>query len=532
MGGQHTTSSIPGREKARTRWPRLLLSALTAFTAALCLGSACEPSPPACGAAPCDPGQVRTLQDLCVTPKAPGAECSTPLLGADVCAPGFACVSGTCQAAPGLGQVCSPGEPCAFSFASERPSYCPPAGCQPVPRCSDYANIFQNCDSNASAPGCNPCEPGLVCFDGKCAKHCETDATCPCDPGGAPGHCDLSTPGGTVCTACEPLGQSCDGFLKKCCNADEACGPDATCCRVQGAGCATNLQCCGTDRCVSDTCIACHPSGQSCDQDNECCTGACRNGACVQCVGTGSGCGTNNLFCCSAGDICGGDGTCCKPAGTACASSSQCCGTDVCVGSACQACKSSGASCGGSAECCAGTTCNGGKCSVPCTPGGACTVPGAKGICAAGVVECTRSGPTCKQVVQPSAETCNGKDDNCNGLVDDGIASTDCTNPTNLNCQSGFSGPGKTACIAGQTVCQANVCGQGDDPATCVCTGCTNGPPCGFCANQPCNGNCIPNFLCSGPTQPLECVANTKQCAQPGAHVACWTGDEAGTCIP
>ena len=67
--------------------------------------------------------------------------------------------------------------------------------------------------------------------------------------------------------------------------------------------------------------------------------------------------------------------------------------------------------------------------------GVACTVPGKLGVCAQGTMSCCTSAdvtagscsivgdPFCKQTVQPSAETCNGLDDDCNGLVDDMPAS-------------------------------------------------------------------------------------------------------------
>ena len=71
-----------------------------------------------------------------------------------------------------------------------------------------------------------------------------------------------------------------------------------------------------------------------------------------------------------------------------------------------------------------------------------------KGVCKAGTQTCS-SGQwgTCTGEVKPSEETCDGKDNNCNGSVDEGIAPKTC-----------YSGPagtlGKGRCKAGTQVCQ------------------------------------------------------------------------------
>ncbi len=50
--------------------------------------------------------------------------------------------------------------------------------------------------------------------------------------------------------------------------------------------------------------------------------------------------------------------------------------------------------------------------------GGACST-GLPGICDAGVTSCSGGGLVCSQTGFPSAEVCNGLDDDCNGAVDD-----------------------------------------------------------------------------------------------------------------
>ena len=65
-----------------------------------------------------------------------------------------------------------------------------------------------------------------------------------------------------------------------------------------------------------------------------------------------------------------------------------------------------------------GNVCGGGN---PCVVGQSCTT-GLPGQCAAGTSACPNGmngAMVCVQNVQPSAETCNGFDDDCDGVVDD-----------------------------------------------------------------------------------------------------------------
>ena len=96
--------------------------------------------------------------------------------------------------------------------------------------------------------------------------------------------------------------------------------------------------------------------------------------------------------------------------------------------------------------------------------GGACMVPGLQGKCAAGVQHCEAGAPVCAQVVWPEDESCNGADDDCDGTPDEG--------------DPGGGGvcevPGKLGpCAAGVLHCQggAPVCTQVVFPQTEVCDG-------------------------------------------------------------
>ncbi len=85
--------------------------------------------------------------------------------------------------------------------------------------------------------------------------------------------------------------------------------------------------------------------------------------------------------------------------------------------------------------------------------GGACDT-GLKGVCAAGKQACQGGKLVCNQLVQPSAEKCNGLDDNCDGKVDE-------NNPEGGGaCDTGLLGackPGLFQCSGGKLVCAQTV---------------------------------------------------------------------------
>ena len=79
-------------------------------------------------------------------------------------------------------------------------------------------------------------------------------------------------------------------------------------------------------------------------------------------------------------------------------------------------------------------------------PGGGTSCPtGLEGVCAAGATHCMMGYDRCEQNVQPSAEICDGLDNNCNGLVDDGLGTTTCgigpCQATTQNCVNGRTNP-------------------------------------------------------------------------------------------
>jgi len=109
---------------------------------------------------------------------------------------------------------------------------------------------------------------------------------------------------------------------------------------------------------------------------------------------------------------------------------------------------------------------------------------------------------TCVQTVGPQPETCNGKDDDCNNVIDDNlqdprvgvVGGAPCQPLTPLPGTSFPAGgpappcdPGKTACVNGAVVCQGRV---GPEPN--LCDGISRD-----CSGQPnSNGNCPTGFVC------------------------------------
>ncbi len=113
---------------------------------------------------------------------------------------------------------------------------------------------------------------------------------------------------------------------------------------------------------------------------------------------------------------------------------------------------------------------------------------GMSGVCAAGTNQCTGGALGCVANVAPSAETCNNADDDCNGVIDNGNPGGGGACNTGL---PGVCGPGTLGCVGGGLVCQQNqgaapdeTCGNGldDDCNGQVDDGCGGGPcPFGLC---------------------------------------------------
>lgn len=118
-----------------------------------------------------------------------------------------------------------------------------------------------------------------------------------------------------------------------------------------------------------------------------------------------------------------------------------------------------------------------------------CVVMGEEGVCRSGRLVCEGLQLVC---AGPSAspEACNGRDDNCDGVVDDGFDLS--TDPTNCGMCGRACGAG-LACCAGSCVSLSSStahCGQCGQ-ACAVGQSCLTGVCCGAGANAVCGGSCV-----------------------------------------
>ncbi len=156
---------------------------------------------------------------------------------------------------------------------------------------------------------------------------------------------------------------------------------------------------------------------------------------------------------------------------------------------------------------------------VSCPGTGTPCDTGMLGACGIGVTQCIASGTSCVPVGTPSAERCDGVDNDCNGSVDEGEGLC----PPTTVCYQGACVPPcfEGACPTGQ------VCAEG---GTCVDAACI-GVTCP--ANQRCRGgSCVD--ACDGVTCPHaeQCIAG--RCITLCDVITCGEGEvcQDGVCQP
>jgi len=157
-------------------------------------------------------------------------------------------------------------------------------------------------------------------------------------------------------------------------------------------------------------------------------------------------------------------------------------------------------------------------------PGGGVTCStGLPGVCATGTTECISGAIVCKQNNQPSAESCNNLDDDCDGSVDEGNPGGGATCSTGLQ---GVCGPGTLTCLSGAIVCRQNT-----QPAAELCNdlddNCDAQIDEGFVQMQydPQTGGTVS----AGPGAP--CVSGSGTCETPGV-LQCRTDGSGLRCVP
>jgi hypothetical protein len=279
--------------------------------------------------------------------------------------------------------------------------------------------------------------------------------------------CDYKGPGNPNnrinCTAPTATPEICDGKDNDCNGAvDDGLG---------GQACTAPNGCAGTRACEAGkwVCNAQNPQAEICDgKDNNCngqideavtrsCTSACGTGV-ETCDYKGPG-DPNNWINCTAAkpktETCNGkdddcDGAIDNGVGTAgpCSNSDGCAGTRVCQGGAwvCDAPKSQPEICDGKDNDCDGAVDNGvtRACSSACGLGQETCVFSADG-------DPTNDWKNCSAPL-PGAETCNGKDDDCDGAIDNNL-------PPGKQCTIGGC-LGKQKCTGGKWVCDAPIPGE------------------------------------------------------------------------
>ena len=186
---------------------------------------------------------------------------------------------------------------------------------------------------------------------------------------------------------------------------------------------------------------------------------------------------------------------------------------------------------------------------VVCQGSGEPCQTGMYGVCAQGVTECQLDGSvTCVPLIKPSPETCDNLDNDCNGMVDDGMGLCD----SNKICFNGTCVPPcgfeEFGCIAGYTcvsgvcvenacatvtcatgkVCRGGTCVGGCDGVTCpLGQDCELGVCVDLCAGVSCPGAVCQKGACVTSCACMVCPAG-QTCAASGACVD--TGCETLTC--
>ena len=424
---------------------------------------------------------------------------------------------------PGGGESCSTGQ---LGVCAEGTTACQMGSlvCQPnnTPTPEICDGLDNNCDGaidNGNPGGGQACDTGLqgVCAPGTTACH----------------NGEIACTQNTAASAevCDGQDNDCNGIID-----DGNPGSGQSCNTGLLGVCASGLTDCqnGSLACVQQT----QASLEICDGLDNNCNGLVDEGN----PGGGDACNTGQLGVCAEGT------TACQNGGIVCQANTSpspeiCDGLDNdCDGAIDEGNPGGGLACdtGEPGVCAAGTTaCIGGE--IVCLgnqgptseicdgqdndcdgvidngdPGGglACNT-GLAGVCAAGTTACEDGSIVCNQDVQPSPEVCDGQDNDCNGFIDDG-------NPGGgAWCDTGLAGicqDGTLTCQSGSLQCMQNqqpvaeICGDGLDND---CNGFVDdGCP---CAHSKCNTGVALDPLCADP-----CVAQI--CNQmPSCCTDSWT---------
>jgi hypothetical protein len=127
------------------------------------------------------------------------------------------------------------------------------------------------------------------------------------------------------------------------------------------------------------------------------------------------------------------------------------------------------------------------------------------GVCMAGVTACVNGHLVCQQTSMPMVESCNGKDDDCDGVIDNGVlpgTGEDCLCPNETQAQVGVG-----VCKAGKTVCRAGAI---------KCDGCV-GPSAEICDGK--------DNDCDGKIDTMATCPSGLACREGACTVVCKPGE-------
>ncbi|MCB9541233.1 MAG: hypothetical protein H6703_02135 [Myxococcales bacterium] len=282
------------------------------------------------------------------------------------------------------------------------------------------------------------------------------------------------------CRGCGPPPvEVCDGFDNDCDlvtdeGADCACLPGTVePCGLDRGVCTVGERSCGGDGRWGE-CSGVRPTPEVCNDLDDDCDGDTDNGVLNAC----RGCGPLPADTCNGvDDDCDGviDGRAgqsayaacdCVPGATRpCGSEVGRCelGTETCDAGRWGACVGGVArrdeSCDGTDDDCDGMV---DEQACACVPGSTRPCGESTGRCEPGTQTCSFAGwGACEGAVGPRAEQCDGEDDNCNGVVDDGVLLGACQTG-----EHGVCGPGRQVCAGGAMSCRRDV-----DPSPEACDG-------------------------------------------------------------
>ncbi|MBI5489312.1 MAG: hypothetical protein HY905_18405 [Deltaproteobacteria bacterium] len=361
--------------------------------------------------------------------------------------------------------------------------------------CDTACGALDVCDRGTCAPGCSGgrLNCGRSCVDAQTdPEHCGTcDTVCPAaanaDPACETGACGLECLDGYVdldalpgCEyACEVAGaEACNAVDDDC---DAETDEDFACLAGEPVACTTACGSAGSGTCSAECAVpapdACPLPAEACNGEDDDCDTRCDNG-----------------FTCCAGDT--------APCLTTCSSiGARTCDADCAWGE----CLPAAEECNGLDDDCDTVTDSGFECTRRATE--TCTT-------ACGSAGNRACGDDCAWgVCTPPRELCNGTDDDCDTVIDNGFA---CTRGATEACDSGCATGGSRTCSATCTwgSCQPplEACNAADDDCdtatdeTFACAlgstrSCTNS--CGVSVSQTCGAAC---------TFPAACCAAAEVC--------------------